>query len=224
MTTTFLTNADTDDVLGADAEAHAAATSAALHPLLATRWSTRAFDPRHVLSDGQVAALLEAARWAPSASNTQPWRFLVAHRGTLEHATVLDTLAPGNAVWADSASALAVVAAASQDSSGRPLPWSAYDAGQAVAHLSIEAQHEGLAVHQLGGFDASRLQSVLDAEDGVTPLVVVAIGRHDPSVVLPEPLASRENAPRERRSVDDLLMSVKGTRAPVTAMTTKELS
>jgi nitroreductase len=200
-----------DSSVGTGAESHAATTTAPLHSLLALRWSTRAFDPEHVLNDRQVTALLEAARWSPSASNTQTWRFLVAHRGTLEHATVLDTLAPGNAAWADSASALVVVAATSHDPAGRPLPWSAYDTGQSIAHLSVQAQHEGLTVHQLGGFDANRLKSALDGEDGVTPLVVVAIGQHDPTVILPEPFASREYAPRERRSVDDLVMTLRST-------------
>ena len=207
MTTTFPPAADTREA-DAGAQAHAAATTVPIHPVLALRWSTRAFDRHHVLSDTQLDALLEAARWAPSASNTEPWRFLVAHRGTLEHAVFLDTLAPGNAVWADSASALVVVAATLHDADGRSLPWAAYDTGQAVAQLVVQAQHEGLAVHQLGGFDATRLQAALDVEHGVTPLVVLAVGRHDPTATLPEPLASRDNAPRERRRMGELMMDL----------------
>src|SRR5687767_13334842 len=86
----------------------AATTAAPLHPLLAERWSPRAFDARHELTDSALTALLEAARWAPSASNTQPWRFAVALRGTAEHTALLEALAPGNRLWADAASALVV--------------------------------------------------------------------------------------------------------------------
>jgi nitroreductase len=73
-----------------------ARTAAPLHPLLASRWSPRALDPRHELDETALTALLEAARWAPSASNTQPWRFAVTLRGTAGHAAVLDALAAGN--------------------------------------------------------------------------------------------------------------------------------
>src|SRR5690348_1569574 len=82
-----------------------------LHPLLAGRWSTRAFDPDHVLTDAGLERLLEAARWAPSAGNSQPWRLGVARRGTPEFAAMAAALAPGNALWAGAASALVLVAA-----------------------------------------------------------------------------------------------------------------
>lgn len=192
------------------------ATSAApLHPLLAERWSPRALDPQHRLSETQVTALLEAARWSPSASNTQPWRFLVTHRGSPEHAAVLDTLAPGNRVWADAASALVVVAAETVAIDGSPLAWAVYDTGQAVAHLSVQAQHEGLAVHQLGGFDAGRVSVLLEAPTSVRPLVVLAVGRRDPSVRLAEPFAGRETATRSRLPLADLQLRVNPDRAAV---------
>lgn len=185
------------------------ATSAApLHPLLARRWSTRAFDPQHVLGDAQATALLEAARWAPSAGNSQPWRFAVALRGTPEHAAILDTLAGGNRAWAHAASALVVIGTLTDDVQDAVLPWRYYDAGQAAAHLSVQAEHEGLSVHQMGGFDRERLVELLDAP-GVTPLVVIAVGRYAPQVQLPEPFAGRETAPRERRALDSLLLTVR---------------
>ncbi len=186
-----------------------AVTDAPLHPLLAGRWSPRAFDPDHRLTEQQVTALLEAARWAPSASNSQPWRFAVALRGTAEHAAVLDALAPGNQAWAHTASALIVVAAETVTPDGNVRPWAAYDTGQAVAHLSVQAEHEGLAVHQMGGFDRERLAAVLDAPDGVQPLAVVAIGRRGAAAELEEPLATREMAPRDRRALEELLVPVR---------------
>ena len=181
-----------------------ASTVVPVHPLLARRWSSRAFDPHHELEDDQLTALLEAARWAPSASNTQPWRFAVTRRGTAEHDAVLSALAAGNQVWARDASALVVAAFRT---TGAAQPWAVYDAGQAVAHLSVQAEAEGLAVHQMGGFDRDRLTSVLP--EGVTPLVVVAIGLRGEPARLAEPFAGRETAARVRLPIDDLLLAVR---------------
>ncbi|WP_336922336.1 nitroreductase family protein [Aquipuribacter sp. SD81] len=180
-----------------------ARTAVPLHPLLASRWSTRAFDPAAELTAGQVTALLEAARWSPSASNTQPWRFAVALRGTPGHDALLGTLAPGNRAWADTASALVLVAAVTTGPDGAERPWAVYDAGQAVAHLTVQAEHEGLAVHQLGGFDRDAAARLLPAEAG-TPLVVLAVGRHDAALQLAEPFASRETAPRTRLPLEEI--------------------
>ena len=185
-----------------------ARTAAPLHPLLASRWSPRALDPSHRLDGAALTALLEAARWAPSASNTQPWRFAVTLRGSAEHAAVVDALAPGNRVWAHAASALLVVAAETVAPDGAARPWALYDTGQAVAHLSVQAEHEGLAVHQLGGFDGDRVRTVLDAPESVEPLVVLAVGRRDDRVELPEPFAMREAAPRTRLPLEQLLVGV----------------
>ncbi|MGY2079575.1 nitroreductase family protein [Modestobacter sp. SYSU DS0657] len=183
-----------------------AVTAVPLHPLLAERWSPRGLDAGHELGDDQLAALLEAARWAPSASNTQPWRFAVTRRGTAGFASVRDALAPGNQLWAHAASVLVVVAAETAGADGRPRPWAAYDTGQAVAHLNVQAQHEGLVVHQLGGFDRDRVAALLQLPGTVEPLVVLTVGRRDDAAELPEALAARERAPRERLPVESLLL------------------
>jgi nitroreductase len=175
-----------------------------LHPLLAERWSPRALDAGYELTRAQLLGLLEAARWAPSAGNTQPWRFAVTLRRTDGFATVHDSLAPGNQAWASAASALVVVAAETVAVDGAPRPWAVYDTGQAVAHLTVQAQHEGLAVHQLGGFDRARLAEELRLPASVTPLVVLAIGQRDERAQLPEPYASRETAARERLPLEAL--------------------
>ncbi|ROO59237.1 nitroreductase [Micromonospora sp. Llam0] len=190
-----------------------ATTAEPLHPLLADRWSPRAFDPDHRLTDRQLTALLEAARWAPSCGNSQPWRFGVVRRGDAAHAGLLDALDPGNRVWAHAAAALIVVAAQSVADNGGTRPWAAYDTGQAVAHLSIQAQHEGLAVHQLGGFDAERVAALLPTA-ALTPLVVVAVGRRAATIELDEPLAARERAARHRLPVADLLLPVRPASVP----------
>jgi len=152
--------------------------------------------------------LLEAARWAPSAQNSQPWRFLVTRRGDEAHSRLFATLAPGNQTWAGAASALVLVAARTVGDDGRPQPWALYDTGQAVAALVTQAQADGLAVHQLGGFDTAAVRAEFGLGDALTPVVIIAIGRRDDIADLPEPLAARENAPRARRPVSDLLLSV----------------
>jgi len=175
-----------------------ATTSAPLHPLLAERWSPRAFVPAARLTGPQVTALLEAARWAPSAANSQPWRFLPALRGSADFDRIFATLAAGNQAWAGSASALVVVAAVVTDDAGNPATWALYDTGQAVAHLSTQASHEGLFVHQLGGFDPAAVAETFGLDTNVTPVVVLAIGVRGDVAALPAPFAARETAPRTR--------------------------
>src|SRR3954471_19236540 len=142
-----------------------AATSVPLHPLLAQRGSPRGLDADHELDQRSVQALLEAARWARAANNSQPSRFLVAHRAEEAFARLLGTLAPGNRSWAHAAGALVLVAAQTVDDTGRPRPWALFDTGQAVAALSVQAEADGLSVHQMGGFDAesTRYEFELDA-------------------------------------------------------------
>ena len=183
-----------------------AATAVPLHPLLAERWSPRGLDAAHELTEQQLTALLEAARWSPSATNTQPWRFAVARRGTRTFDAVRDALSRGNQSWTHAASALIVVAAETTGPDGAPRPWAVYDTGQAVAHLSVQAQHEGLALHQIGGFDRDRVAALLSLPDQVQPLVVLALGRQHAGAELPENLAAREVAPRERLPLDALLL------------------
>ncbi len=184
-----------------------ATTQVPLHPLLAERWSPRGFDRSHEVRPEQLAALLEAARWAASASNTQPWRFLVARRGEEPFDRLLAVLAPGNQVWAGGASALLLVAAETAGEDGGPLPWALYDTGQSVANLVAQAQAEGLAVHQMGGFDKTAAHERFGLPARLVPVVVVAIGAHDPTAELPEPFATRERAPRTRRAVEELLLA-----------------
>src|SRR5215469_8653020 len=186
-----------------------ASTTVPVHPLLAERWSPRGFDRAHEIADEALAALLEAARWAPSAQNSQPWRFLVTRRGEPAHDRLFAALAPGNQAWAGQASALILIVARMAGDDGQPQPWALYDTGQAVAALVTQAQADGLAVHQMGGFDTGAVRAEFGLGDALTPVVVLAIGRRDSTADLPEPLAARETAPRTRRPVSDLLLSAR---------------
>jgi nitroreductase len=192
--------ARTTDVRTAD-------TATPVHPLLAHRWSPRGFDQHHTLGDDTLTSLLEAARWAPSANNSQPWRFLVTRRGDEAFDRLAEVLAPGNRSWAPAASALVLVAAQTTEETGRPRPWALYDTGQAVAALTVQAESEGLSVHQLGGFDADAARQTFDLDDTLSPVVVVAVGRYDPAAQLPKPLTTRERAPRTREALETLLLT-----------------
>jgi nitroreductase len=193
--------------------AKTAETAVPVHPLLAERWSPRGFDVAHEISDGSLAAVLEAARWAPSAGNSQPWRFLVTRRGEEGHGRLFAALAPGNQAWAGAASALILVAARTAGEEGQPQPYALYDTGLAVAALVTQAQADGLAVHQMGGFDTAAVRSEFSLDDSLTPVVVIAVGLPDAGADLPAPLAARETAPRTRHPLGDLLLSAQPDQA-----------
>ncbi|MET1044649.1 MAG: nitroreductase family protein [Microbacteriaceae bacterium] len=192
--------------MSALSSARLAVTDSTLLPPIAARWSPRAFDPRATLDDDTVDTLLEAARWAPSASNTQPWRFIVGRRGSAEFDAIVTGLLGFNQAWAPRASALIVSLTETHDSHGNPYRWGAYDVGQAVAHLAIQAVSDGLAVHQMGGFDAAILRSAFDLPESLVPLSVTAVGRHGDATDLPESLQQREAAPRARKPLDELVV------------------
>jgi nitroreductase len=182
-------------------------TAAALHPLLAGRWSPRGFDGMAELGEAELDNLLEAARWAPSAANLQPWRFIVGRRADATFERIVAVLADGNKAWAPNASLLIVAVAATVDGEGKPQRWAEYDTGQAVAHLSLQAEALGLNVHQMGGFDPAGLVETFALAEGFVPISVTAIGRLDPDAPLPDYLHERERAPRVRRPLAELLIA-----------------
>ena len=180
-------------------------TAPLIHPLV-ERWSPRAYDPTAEVSTDVLRTILEAARWAPSANNTQPWRFIVARRGSDAFTTVHDALMGFNQAWADSAAVLIVNIAETADAEGKPRPWARYDLGQAVAHLTVQAQHEGLHTHQMGGFDGARIAQAFGLADHLEVVSITAIGVLGDVDALPEPLREREVAPRMRKPLDELVV------------------
>ncbi len=179
------------------------------HPIaevLAERWSPRSFDPTARISDAQLTSLLEAARWAPSAANVQPRRFIAARRGTAEFHAIARVLAEGNRPWAVRASALIVGIAVTANPEGKPYRWAEYDLGQSISHLSVQAHAEGLHVHQIGGFDARSVAEHFDLADTMVPVSITAIGTLADATELDEPYQSREVAGRQRLPLDDLVL------------------
>jgi nitroreductase len=190
----------TDEV---DRSAH---TSAPILEVLAERWSPRAYDSSIAIDERKLTSALEAARWSPSASNTQPWRFIVARRGTEAFDSIAANLMGFNQAWAGSSAVLIVNIAESVDAEGNARPWANYDLGQAVAHLSVQAHHDGLHVHQMGGFVADGLREAFSIPERFTPVSVTALGVVGAAEDLPDVLRERELAPRSRNALDDILL------------------
>ncbi|MBA0127435.1 nitroreductase family protein [Haloechinothrix sp. YIM 98757] len=190
-----------------------ATTSVPVHELIASRWSPRAFDPDAAVSDRQLRALLEAARWAPSFGNTQPARYLVGRRGDTVHAKILAALTERNRSWACRASALLLVVAMTENAKGT-VPYATYSAGLATENLVLQATASGLAAHQMAGFDAEAARRDFALPDYAEPLVALAVGvQADAKVLGDENLAEREQAPRRRITLDELAFGEWGTPA-----------
>lgn len=169
------------------------------HPIQAQfteRWSPRAFTGE-ALPLATLQSIFEAARWAPSAFNAQPWRFVYGIAGTPAFATLLDALLPFNQTWARNAGALVAVISATQftapgKTEAQPLPSHSFDTGSAWALLALQSQALGWHTHGMGGFDRDRLRAALAVPEGFALEAMVAIGRQAPADTLPEPLRARE--------------------------------
>lgn len=156
-----------------------------LHRAIAERRSPRAFDPDLELSELQLQALLEAARWAPSAMNRQPWRFLVGRRGDATFKGIADALSGNNQLWAPAASAMIAAMVDNADDSAPTDAGRAHEVGLAVGQLGIQAVTMGLITHQMGGFDARRLREEFDIPAELRPMAVIAVGHLGPVGALP---------------------------------------
>ena len=186
--------------------AHRAQTDYPIFDVLAERWSTRIFDEHHELADTALNTALEAARWAPSANNTQPWHVLVGKRGTSTHQTIFESLLGFNQEWAGDAAALVVFLAKVQDDTGQELRWALYDTGQAAAYFTIQAQAEDLATHQMGGFRKKHLMTAFGLTPSLVPVSVVAVGNHGDPETKSEDLQKRENQTRTRRGLSEIVL------------------
>lgn len=181
-------------------------TSVDIHPLLAERWSPRSFDAQASISDQDVVALLEAARWAPSSNNSQPWRVAVVRRDDAEFTLITDALAGFNKMWAPRASAFFVIGAEFIDGEGRERKWSDYDTGIASALLTTQAHALNWHVHQIGGFSPEVLHEALGFNERTKLLTIIAVGRLASADQLADELHQRETAQRQRIELSDFVI------------------
>jgi nitroreductase len=185
-----------------------APTQYPIHELIANRWSPRAFADK-AIEPGVLRSLFEAARWAPSCNNEQPWAYIVATKGSKEQfAKILGTLVEFNQKWAKDAAVLAIavveLAFAKNGATNRNAQ---YDVGAASALLSVEATARGLVVHQMGGYDVEKARTVLRIPAGWDPIAALTIGYPGDHEALPQPYKDRETGPRTRKPIAEFVMS-----------------
>jgi nitroreductase len=180
-------------------------TSVSLHPLIAERWSPRAFDNNALIPGEDLAAIFEAARWAPSAFNAQPWKFVIGLRGDEKFTEISSVLSDFNKQWAPFASALVLVNALTLREDGKTNPTALYDTGLSVSLLTVEANHRGYDVHQMSGFDNAAAKSKFALDDGAEPVACLAIGKRTSPDSLSDEIKAREIAPRTRKSLSEIV-------------------
>lgn len=189
--------------------ATAVLNSTELLDVIQRRWSPRAFSSRPVAAE-ELALLFEAARWAPSAMNDQPWTFVLGdkHTNPDTYTRIFDTLVPQNQAWAQAAPVLVLVLARTVFArNGRPSPTALYDTGMAAAQLVLQATALGLVIHQMGGFEPGKAREYLSIPEQYHPVAVMAIGWPGDADTLSEELRERERAPRQRKPVNEVVLT-----------------
>ncbi|OAI07496.1 nitroreductase [Methylomonas methanica] len=182
-----------------------AITQVNIHDLIASRWSPRAFDPDKAVSLQDLTAVLEAARWAPSCFNDQPWRFVVCDKTSNLAAwqNALSVIAEKNQLWAKNAPVLILtVAMQNFNHNGKANRFAAYDTGAASLSLCLQANALGLITHQMGGFDADKARQVLNLPDDCTPMAMLALGYQAEANTLVEDFQAGEQAERSRAALE----------------------
>lgn len=183
-----------------------ASTDFPVHELIAKRWSPYAFADRPV-SQADLCSLLEAARWAPSSYNEQPWSYILATKDEPDQFTkLLSCLVEGNQEWAKAAPALMVgCASLNFNRNGKPNAAATHDLGLASANLCLEATARGLCVHQMIGIEPAKIRELYRVPDGVQPLTGLAIGYTATPGALPEKFRERDLASRARKPLAEFV-------------------
>jgi len=178
-----------------------------INSLIKYRWSPRAFDDRE-LEKEKIWRILEAALWAPSAFNEQPWRFMVGLKGSESYEKVLSTLGEWNQKWAGNASMLVLnMAKKTFTHNNKPNVTYKYDLGQAVAFMCLEAMNLGIFSHQMSGFSPEKAGQLFQIPEDFEPVSVTAFGYYGDPKTLPEDMYKSEIAERNRKSVDQMFFT-----------------
>ena len=176
-----------------------------LHPLISKRWSPRAYDET-TLTKEDLLPLFEAARWAASSMNEQPWRYIYALRGSKAFDKLWNGLLPGNQTWADKAAALIVsIVRTTNSRTGAVNSIALHDVGMANAQFVLQATAEDLSVRMMGGIDRLKIKEVIEIEDNEDIVCLMALGKVGSPEILDEPYRSREIAPRQRKPIESMI-------------------
>jgi nitroreductase len=201
-----------------------AETQVPIHELIRRRWSPRAFSELPV-EPNKLLSLFEAARWAASSSNEQPWAFLVATQQDAKNfEAMVGVLIEFNRSWANKAVVLILTLAHTQfEKDGKPNRHAFYDLGQAAANLALQATAMGLAAHQMAGFDAEAARERFAIPAAWEPVSVIALGYPGDLDSLTEKLRQRETAQRHRKPLETFVFSgAWGTPAPIVSSLQKK--
>lgn len=185
-----------------------AQTNFDINDLIANRWSPRSFDSSKHLTKEQIHQLIEAARWAASSMNEQPWRFKIFNRNenSDEFQKVFDCLSEGNQIWCKNVNTFILAAAYKKFSNGDINASAQFDTGLAVGNMLIQAVSMGLATHPMGGYDKQKVQEIFGLSDDLIQYAIIAVGYQDQADKLEDPvLLRREKAPRQRKELKDIL-------------------
>jgi len=181
-----------------------------IHPIIAERWSPRAFDENRSVEPEKLAACLEAARWSSSCFGAEPWRFIVVDKSQNPQGwqQMLDALVEKNQLWAQHAPVLVLACASNNFAhNGNPNRWAQYDTGQAMMSFSLQATAVGLITHPMGGFDPSAAAQAFHIPNDYTLMSVAALGYLGAIERLHEDFRSAENADRNRKAIHDIAFS-----------------
>jgi nitroreductase len=175
-----------------------------INEVFTNRWSPRAMSGQEI-DEKTLLTLFEAARWAPSANNNQPWRFIYARRNTKHWDTFFNLLAEGNQVWAKNAAVLIVVISKTTFENGKPSITHSFDTGAAWVSLALQGSQSGLVVHGMQGFDYDKAKEVLLISDEYQVEAMIAVGKKGKKEDLPDFLQERE-FPSSRKTTSELAM------------------
>ena len=183
-------------------------------PVLHSRWSPRSFSDREV-APADLARVFEAARWAASSYNEQPWRFLVGTRNSLTYKKIFDALAPFTQGWAGSAPVLILGASSTKFAhNGADNRNALYDLGAASSYLTLQAASLGIATHQMAGFDENAARKAFEIPDDYLIGAVIALGyQGEPDKLPNDKIKAQETAPRTRKPLEDFVFSAWDTPA-----------
>ena len=187
-----------------------AATDHSIHNTLAVRWSPYAFSDKPVPMQ-DLASVFEAARWAPSSYNEQPWRYIVGVKGQDDtHARILECLVEGNRAWAQNAPVLALgLVVRTFTRTGEPNKAAEHDLGLASANIATEATTRKLFVHQMIGLDPDAARTAFDIPDHAEAFTALAIGYRETSAHMNQALIERDTKPRERRALREFVFTAR---------------
>ena len=186
-----------------------AKTNYPLHEILESRWSPRAFSEEKIEKE-KLQRIFEAVRWSPSASNEQPWFFIIGEAGDPTYRMIFETLVEFNQMWAKTAPVLMLaICKKTSAKTGNTNDWARYDVGQSVAHLTFQASYEGLYVHQMGGFDAEKASELFLIPDDYEVATAIAVGFIGDYQILDTRLQKSELAGRERKNSAEFVFSDK---------------